>query len=50
MHLRMQDDQIGRKFIWVTPADMDRLPHLINAEKKFLVVNNLDCQLGLHLH
>jgi hypothetical protein len=31
------------------PADMDRLPHLINTGKKFLVVNNLVCQLGLHL-
>jgi hypothetical protein len=28
---------------------MDRLPHLINTEKKFSVVNNLVRQLGLHL-
>jgi hypothetical protein len=49
MHLRMQDDQISQKFIGLTPADMDRLPHLINTEKKFLVVNNLVHQLGLHL-
>jgi hypothetical protein len=31
------------------PADMDRLPHLINTEKKFSVVNNQVRQLGLHL-
>jgi hypothetical protein len=36
-------------FLWLTPADMDRLPHLINTEKKFSVVNNLVRQLGLHL-
>jgi hypothetical protein len=30
----MQDDQISQKFIGLTPADMDRLPHLINTEKK----------------
>jgi hypothetical protein len=37
------------KFIGLTPADMDRLPHLLNAKKKFSLVNNLVCQLGLHL-
>jgi hypothetical protein len=31
MHLCMQDDQIGRKFMWLAPADMARLPHLINT-------------------
>jgi hypothetical protein len=31
----------------INPAD--RLPHLINTEKKFSVVNNLVRQLGLHL-
>jgi hypothetical protein len=41
MHLCMQDDQIG-----LAPADMARLPLLINR-KKFLV--NLVRQLGLHL-
>jgi hypothetical protein len=35
MHLRMQDNQIGRKLVGLTPADMDRLPHLINTEKRF---------------
>jgi hypothetical protein len=49
MDLCMQDDQISQKFIGLTPADMDRLPHLINTEKKFSVVNNLVRQLGLHL-
>jgi hypothetical protein len=28
----MQDDQISQKFIGVTPADMDRLPNLINTK------------------
>jgi hypothetical protein len=45
----MQDDQISQKFIGLTPADMDRLPHLISTEKKFSVANNLVCQVGLHL-
>jgi hypothetical protein len=49
MHLCMQDDQISKKIIELTPADMDRLPHLENTPKKFSVVNNLVCQLGLHL-
>jgi hypothetical protein len=31
----MQDDQISQKFIGLTPADMDRLPHLINTKKVF---------------
>jgi hypothetical protein len=33
MHFHMQDDQFGRKFIGFTPADMDRLSHLINTKK-----------------
>jgi hypothetical protein len=41
----MQDDQIGRKFVGLAPADMTRQPHLI--KKLFLVVcmyiNNLVC-------
>jgi hypothetical protein len=49
MHLCMQDDQIGQKFIGLAPAEMARLPHLINTKKWFLEVNNLVCQLGLHL-
>jgi hypothetical protein len=49
MYLCMQDDQISQKFIGLTPADMDRLPHLINTKKKFSLVNNLVCQLGLNL-
>jgi hypothetical protein len=48
MHLCMQDDQIGRKFMELAPAEMARPPHSITA-KKFLVVNNLVHQLGLHL-
>jgi hypothetical protein len=47
MHLRMQDNQIGRKFTGLTPADMDRLPLLIKPKKKFSVVNSLVRQLGL---
>jgi hypothetical protein len=35
MHLHMQDDQISQKFIGLTPADMDRLPYLINTKKVF---------------
>jgi hypothetical protein len=31
----MQDDQISQKFIGLTPADMDRLPHLISTKKSF---------------
>jgi hypothetical protein len=37
MHLCMQDDQISQKFIGLTPADMDRLPHLLNTEKKVFI-------------
>jgi hypothetical protein len=44
----MQDDQIGRKFMRLAPANMARLPHLI-ITKTVLVVNGLFCQLGLHL-
>jgi hypothetical protein len=33
----MQDDQISQKFIGLTPADMDRLPHLINTKKKVFI-------------
>jgi hypothetical protein len=40
MHLCMQDDQIGRNIMGLTPADMARLPHLVN-KKWFLVVTNL---------
>jgi hypothetical protein len=35
MHLCMQDNQIGQKFMWLAPADMARLPHLIDTEKVF---------------
>jgi hypothetical protein len=34
MHLCVQGDQIGRKFMGLAPADMDRQPHLINTNKK----------------
>jgi hypothetical protein len=44
----MQDDQIRQKFMGFAPADMARLPHLINT-KKLLVVNGLVRQLGQHL-
>jgi hypothetical protein len=44
MHLFMQDDQIGRKFMGLSPSDQ------FNEYKKmFLVVNDLVRQLGLHL-
>jgi hypothetical protein len=33
MHLCMQDDRINQKFIGFAPADLARLPHLINAKK-----------------
>jgi hypothetical protein len=29
----MQDDQIGRKLMGLAPADMARLPHLINTQQ-----------------
>jgi hypothetical protein len=29
MHLCTQDDQIGLKFLGLTPADMARLPHFL---------------------
>jgi hypothetical protein len=48
MHLCVKGDLIEQKFMGLAPADMDRLPHLINT-KKFLVVNDLVCQLGLQL-
>jgi hypothetical protein len=35
MHLHMQDDQIGQKFIGLTPADMARLTHSINTKNVF---------------
>jgi hypothetical protein len=44
----MQDDQIGQKFMGLDPADMARLPHLINT-KIVLVVNDLVYQLELYL-
>jgi hypothetical protein len=43
----MLDDQIGQKFTGLAPADMARLPHLINT--KLLVVNDLVCQLRLRI-
>jgi hypothetical protein len=36
------------QFMGLAPADMARLPHLINT-KKFLVLNDLVRQQGLHL-
>jgi hypothetical protein len=45
MHLCMQDDLIGQKIVGLAPADMS--PSIIT--KNILVVNNLVCQLGLHL-
>jgi hypothetical protein len=48
MHLCMLDDQIGQKFTGLAPADIARLPHLINT-KIVLVVNDLVHQLVLHL-
>jgi hypothetical protein len=50
MHLCMQDDQIGQKLMWLAPADMARLPHLMNTKTMVLIVNDLVRQLGLHLH
>jgi hypothetical protein len=35
MHLCMQDNQIGLKFMGFAPADMARLPHLINTKNSF---------------
>jgi hypothetical protein len=35
MHLSMRDNQIGQKFTGLAPADMARLPHLINSKKVF---------------
>jgi hypothetical protein len=35
MHLRMQDDQIGQKFMGLAPTDMARLPHLTNTKNSF---------------
>jgi hypothetical protein len=46
MHLFMQDDQIGPKIVGIAPADVARLaPPTITK----IVINNLVCQLGLHL-
>jgi hypothetical protein len=36
MHLCMQDNQIGRKFKGLAPADKARLPHLINTKNNSL--------------
>jgi hypothetical protein len=47
MHLCMQDDQIGPKIVGFATANMARLPPSIT--KKKIIVNNLVCQLGLHL-
>jgi hypothetical protein len=33
MHLCMQDFQIGQKLMGFAPADIARLPHLINTKK-----------------
>jgi hypothetical protein len=44
----MQDDQIGPKIVGLAPADMAKLPPSI-IPTQFFVVNNLVCQLGLHL-
>jgi hypothetical protein len=33
MHLCMQDDQIAQKLMGLAPADMARLPYLINTKK-----------------
>jgi hypothetical protein len=35
MHLCMQDDQIGWKFMGFAPADMATLPHWINIKNSF---------------
>jgi hypothetical protein len=40
MHLRMQDNQMGPKFVRLAPADMARLPPSIITKYIFLVVNN----------
>jgi hypothetical protein len=34
MHLRMQDDQIGQKFVGLAPADMDTLTTPFNKYEK----------------
>jgi hypothetical protein len=44
----MQDDKIGRKFTGLAPADMAKLPNLINT-KKNLVTNDLVHQLEQQL-
>jgi hypothetical protein len=49
MHLCMQDNQIGQKFMGLSPVDMARLPRL-KIQKIVLVANNLIHLLGLHLH
>jgi hypothetical protein len=35
MHLYKQENQIGRKFTGLAPADMAGLPHLINTKNSF---------------
>jgi hypothetical protein len=37
IHWCIQDDQIGRKFMGLAPADMARLPHLINTKMVFVL-------------
>jgi hypothetical protein len=45
----MQDDLIDPKIVGFAPADTASLPPSIILKKLFLVLNNLVCQLGLHL-
>jgi hypothetical protein len=42
-------DILGPNIVWLAPADMARLPPSIIKTNIFLLVNNLVCQLGLHL-
>jgi hypothetical protein len=43
----MQDDQISKKKLGLTPADMDRLPLLINTEKNVFSSKQLSPSAGI---